>query len=171
LTSVKKTPCVRKQFPKKFAGRQKSPTFASSNSESAVDTKDNILLIKERKGIKMKRLFMVVVAMLSMTMTFAENENAANLNNAEAYNMTVNMKKLGQALNLSKDQVESFAEIHKTFSAEMMFAAQASGEERQKMVDKAIGKDLAYMNYILSHDQYRRYVMLLNITLINRGLK
>jgi len=114
---------------------------------------------------------MVVVAMLSMTMTFAENENAANLNNAEAYNMTVNMKKLGQALNLSKDQVESFAEIHKTFSAEMMFAAQASGEERQKMVDKAIGKDLAYMNYILSHDQYRRYVMLLNTTLINRGLK
>ena len=114
---------------------------------------------------------MVVVAMLSMTMTFAENENAANLNNAEAYNMTVNMKKLGQALNLSKDQVESFAELHKTFSAEMMFAAQASGEERQKMVDKAIGKDLAYMNYILSHDQYRRYVMLLNITLINRGLK
>ncbi len=119
----------------------------------------------------MKRLFMVVVAMLSMTMTFAENENAANLNNAEAYNMTVNMKKLGQALNLSKDQVESFAEIHKTFSAEMMFAAQATGEERQKMVDKAIGKDLAYMNYILSQNQYRKYVMLLNMTLINRGLK
>jgi hypothetical protein len=114
---------------------------------------------------------MVVVAMLSMTMTFAENENAANLNNAEAYNMTVNMKKLGQALNLSKDQVESFAEIHKTFSAEMMFAAQATGEERQKMVDKAIGKDLAYMNYILSQNQYRKYVMLLNMTLINRGLK
>ncbi|MBQ2210253.1 MAG: hypothetical protein II404_09860 [Prevotella sp.] len=119
----------------------------------------------------MKRLFMVVVAMLSMTMTFAENENAANVNNTEAYNMTVNMKKLGQALNLSKDQVESFAEIHKTFSAEMQFAAQASGEEREKMVNKAIGKDLAYMDYILNRDQYRRYVMLLNMTLHNRGLK
>lgn len=119
----------------------------------------------------MKRLFMVVVAMLSMTMTFAENENAANLNNTEAYNMTVNMKKLGQALNLSKDQVESFAEIHKTFNAEMQFAAQASGEERENMVNKAIGKDLAYMNYILSRDQYRKYLMLLNVTLINRGLK
>ena len=119
----------------------------------------------------MKRLFLVVVAMLSMTMTFAENENAANLNNTEAYNMTVNMKKLGQALNLSKDQVESFAEIHKTFSAEMVFAAQAQGEEREKMVDKAIKKDLAYMGYILNRDQYRRYVMLLNMTLVNRGLK
>ena len=119
----------------------------------------------------MKRLFLVVVAMLSMTMTFAENENAANLNNAEAYNMTVNMKKLAQALNLSKDQVESFNEIHKTFSAEMQFAAQATGEERAKMVDKAIKKDLAYMDYILNNDQYRRYVMLLNMTLVNRGLK
>ncbi len=119
----------------------------------------------------MKRLFMVMVAMLSMTMTFAENEGAANLNNAEAYNMTVNMKKLGQALNLSKDQIESFSEIHKTFSAEMQFAAQASGEEREAMVKKAIDKDLAYMNYILSENQYRRYVLLLNMTLVNRGLR
>ena len=120
----------------------------------------------------MKRLFMVVVAMLSLTMTFAENETAANLNTTEAYNMqSVNMSKLSQALNLSKDQMESFAEIHKTFSAELLFAAQSTGEERQKMVDNAIKKDLAYMNYILSHDQYRRYVMLLNITLLNRGLR
>ena len=120
----------------------------------------------------MKRLFMVVVAMLSMTMTFAENETAANLNATEAYDMqSANMKKLGMALNLSKDQVESFAEIHKTFSAEMLFAAQTVGDERQKMVEKAIRKDLAYMNYILSSDQYRKYVMLLNMTLMNRGIK
>lgn len=120
----------------------------------------------------MKRLFMVVVAMLSMTMTFAENETAANLNATEAYDMqSVNMKKLGMALNLSKDQVESFAEIHKTFSAEMLFAAQTVGDERQKMVEKAIKKDLAYMNYILSSEQYHKYVMLLNMTLTNRGIK
>ena len=120
----------------------------------------------------MKRLFMVVVAMLSMTMTFAENETAANLNATEAYDMqSVNMKKLGMALNLSKDQEESFAEIHKTFSAEMLFAAQSTGDERQKMVEKAIKKDLAYMNYILSSEQYHKYVMLLNMTLVNRGIK
>ena len=120
----------------------------------------------------MKRLFMVVVAMLSMTMTFAENETASNLNTTEAYDLkTVNMHKLGLALNLSKDQVESFAEIHKTFSAELLFASQASGDERQKMMDKAINKDLAYMNYILSPEQYHKYLMLLNVTLVNRGLK
>ena len=119
----------------------------------------------------MKRLFMVVVAMLSMTMTFAENESATSLNSTEAYNMTVNMNKLSQALSLSKDQIESVAEVHKTFSAEMLFAAQANGDERQTMVDKAIKKDLAWMDYILNREQYHKYVMLLNITLVNRGLK
>jgi hypothetical protein len=53
----------------------------------------------------------------------------------------------------------------------MMFAAQYGKDERTKMVDKAINKDLAYMNYILSRDQYRKYVMLLNVTMLNRGLK
>ncbi len=119
----------------------------------------------------MKRLFLTMVAVLSMTMTFAENENAANANNTEAYNLTVNMKKLAQALALAKDQVESVAEIHKTFAAEMMFAAQSKGEERDKMVEKAIKKDLAYMDYILNKEQYHKYVLLLNMTLLNRGLR
>ena len=116
-------------------------------------------------------MILTIVAMLSMTMTFAENENMNALNTTEAYDMTVNMKKLSQALGLSKDQVEGVAEVHKTFSAEMMFAAQSKGEERNKMVEKAINKDLAYMDYILSDEQYRKYVMLLNVTLYNRGLR
>ena len=109
-----------------------------------------------------------MVALMSMTMTFAENEG---MNATEAYDMTVNMKKLSQALGLTMDQVESVAEVHKTFSSEMMFAAQYGKDERTKMVEKAVNKDLAYMNYILNKDQYRKYVMLLNMTLINRGLK
>ena len=119
----------------------------------------------------MKRLFLTMVAVLSMTMTFAENENAASLNSTEAYNMTVNMNKLAKALNLTTDQYEGVAENHKTFAAEMMFAAQSKGEERNKMVEKAVKKDLAYMDYVLSKDQYRKYVKLLNVTLLNRGLR
>jgi hypothetical protein len=116
----------------------------------------------------MKKIVLTLVALMSMTTIFAENEG---MNTTEAYNMTVNMKNLARTLNLSKDQVESVAEVHKTFSSEMMFAAQYGKEERTKMVEKAINKDLAYMNYILNKDQYRKYVMLLNMTLVNRGLK
>ena len=116
----------------------------------------------------MKKIVLTLVALMSMTMTFAENEG---MNTTEAYNMTVNMKMLARTLNLSQDQIESVAEVHKTFSSEMVFAAQYGKEERTKMVDKAINKDLAYMNYILNKDQYHKYVMLLNVTLANRGLK
>ena len=116
----------------------------------------------------MKKIVLTLVALMSMTTIFAENEG---MNTTEAYNMTVNMKNLARTLNLSKDQVESVAEVHKTFSSEMVFAAQYGKEERTKMVEKAVNKDLAYMNYILNKDQYRKYVMLLNTTLTNRGLK
>jgi hypothetical protein len=116
----------------------------------------------------MKKIVLTLVALMSMTTIYAENEG---MNTTEAYNMTVNMKNLARTLNLSKDQVESVAEVHKTFSSEMVFAAQYGKEERTKMVEKAVNKDLAYMNYILNKDQYRKYVMLLNTTLTNRGLK
>lgn len=119
----------------------------------------------------MKKIVLTLVALMSMTMTFAENERAAELNTTEAYNMTVNMKKLSQALKLNKDQIEAVTEIHKTFSAEMMFAAQYGKEERSQLVEKAINKDLAYMNYILNREQYRNYLTLLNVTLANRGLR
>ena len=116
----------------------------------------------------MKKIVLTLVALMSMTTIFAENEG---MNTTEAYNMTVNMKMLARTLNLSQDQVESVTEVHKTFSSEMVFAAQYGKEERSKMVEKAVNKDLAYMNYILNKDQYRKYVMLLNTTLVNRGLK
>ena len=119
----------------------------------------------------MKKIVLTVVAMLSMTFAFAENENMNSVNNAEAYNLTVNMNQLSKALNLEADQVEAVAEIHKTFCAEMMFATQYGKDERNARVDAAIRKDLGYMNYVLNKDQYKKYVMLLNVTMANRGLK
>lgn len=118
----------------------------------------------------MKRLFLVVVAMLSMTMTFAENENANSVNNVAAYDMKVNIRKLGEVLGLTYDQMESVSDIHRTFCGEMMVASQANKDERDGLVKKAVAKDLKYMNYILNREQYRKYLMLLNATLNNRGL-
>ena len=127
--------------------------------------------LKKERVTKMKRLFLTVVAMLSMTLTFAENENMNSVNTAEAYNLSVNIHQLSKALGLADDQVEAVAEIHKTFCSEMMFATQYGKEERDARVDAAIKKDLGFMNYILNRDQYRKYVMLLNVTMVNRGLK
>ena len=107
--------------------------------------------VKKRKGKKMKRLFLMTVAMLSMTMTFAETKNAANVNVVnesveETYDMTVNMRKLSVALGLTLDQIEAVETVHNTFNAEMQFAAQyTTKEERDAQVKKAIEKDVKWV--------------------------
>ena len=118
----------------------------------------------------MKRLFLTVVAALALTATYAKDEKANNVNNANAYDMTVNMSKLGDALKLTVDQMESVADVHKTFCGGMLIASKAKEEERKELMNKAITKDLRYMHYLLNDKQYRTYVMLLNTTLNNRGL-
>lgn len=118
----------------------------------------------------MKRLILTVVAVLSLTATFAKDEKANNVNNANAYDMSVNMNKLSDALKLTIDQQESVADVHRTFCGEMLVASQANEEDRKALMNKAINKDLKYMHYLLNDKQYRTYVMLLNTTLNNRGL-
>lgn len=116
----------------------------------------------------MKKIMVLAVAMFAMaTATFAAEEET---NATAAYNMNVKMSSLADALSLNIDQVEAVADVHKNFTADMMNAATAKGEERSAMI-KAVLKDLKYMHVILNNSQYRKYVMLLNTTLINRGLK
>lgn len=126
----------------------------------------------KQKGKKiMKKMMMTLVALMTILMAFAANENAKNTNVTAAYDMRVNYRSLANALNLSADQLESVKDIHSTFCVEMMNAANASKEEQAQFVDKAVAKDLKYMRYVLGNDQYRKYVMLLNATMNNRGLR
>ena len=117
----------------------------------------------------MKKIMIMAVAMFAMaTTTFAAEENT---NATAAYNMNIKMGSLASALSLNIDQAEAVADVHKNFTADMMNAATATVEDRAAMIDKAIIKDLKYMHSILNDAQYRKYVMLLNVTLVNRGLK
>ena len=109
----------------------------------------------------MKKLMILAVALFSMTTTFAADENASATTATAAFNMNVNMNSLAEAV----------ADVHKNFTADMMNAAVAAGDDRKAMIDKAINKDLKYMHVILSNTQYRKYLMLLNVTLVNRGIK
>ena len=119
----------------------------------------------------MKRLFLTVVAVLSMTMTFAEDEKLNNVESAKAYNMEVNYGKLADFLGLSSYQLEAVQDIHTSFCADMLNAANANLDERASMVNGAVEKDLKYMRNVLTGDQFRKYLMLLNVTFNNRGIE
>ena len=126
--------------------------------------------VKKRKGKKMKKMILTMIAMLSMTTAFAEGENAANVDSMEAYDLNINMNKLSMALNLADDQKEAVAEIHHTFASELMFAAQYSNADRERLVARAIDNDVKWMRYVLNDEQMHTYLKLLNATIINRGL-
>ena len=115
-------------------------------------------------------MILTMVAMLSMTTAFAEGENAASVENMEAYDLNINMNKLSKALNLADDQKEAVAEIHHTFASELMFAAEYGKNDRKAMVARAIDNDVKWMRYVLNEDQMHTYLKLLNTTINNRGL-
>ena len=119
----------------------------------------------------MKKIVLMLVAMLTVTVANAENEDKQAVQAASAYDMSVNMRRLGVALGLTIDQMEAVQDIHHQFCNEMMLAAQATADEREQLVEQAVKKDVRYMRYILDKNQYRNYLILLNTTLSNRGLR
>ncbi len=52
----------------------------------------------------------------------------------------------------------------------MNFAAQYGEIEREALVKRAIDNDVKWMRYVLTDTQMRKYLVLLNTTLNNRGL-
>ena len=115
-------------------------------------------------------MILTMVAMLMMTTAFAENENTTEVSNLEAYDMNINMNKLSNALNLSEDQKEAVENIHYVFNTEMMYAAKYGSTDRDAIVKRAIDTDIKRMRRVLNAEQMKKYLMLLNITLNNRGL-
>lgn len=120
----------------------------------------------------MKKIVLTLVAMLSMTAAFAENEKTEAVNYVQAYDMNINMNSLAQALGLSFDQQDVVEDVNRIFNAELKNAAVAStADERKALFDKAVAKDLKNLRAVLSDLQYRKYVMLLNVTFTNRGVR
>ena len=113
----------------------------------------------------MKKIVLTLVAMMTITMANAENEEKNAVQAVNAYDMTVNMRKLAVALGLTLDQMEAVQDIHHQFCNEMLLASQAESDEREKLVNQAVKKDVQYMRYILEDKQYRKYLLLLNTTL------
>ncbi len=114
---------------------------------------------------------MSLMVMMTMTMAFAENEEGNATNSANAYDISVNMHSLSRTLNLSSDQYEFVEDVMHAFSAELQNVATATEDERQPMISKIVNKNLAATRSILTKAQYHKYLMLLNVTLNNRGLK
>ena len=108
--------------------------------------------------------------MMSMTSAFADNEENNSVNSTNAYEMNISMHSLGRTLNLNRDQYDFVEDAINAFCADMMSIATTDNADRKAMIRSAVQKNLSYTHGILNKAQFRKYVMLLNATLNNRGL-
>ena len=118
----------------------------------------------------MKKIVLAIVAMLSMTMAKAENENLNTTNATSAYAFYVNMKSLSRALLLSSDQFDAVSGIQNTFNIEMMNAATADRSDRTELTKTAGKHCLRHLSQVLDREQMRKYISILNATFNNRGI-
>lgn len=120
----------------------------------------------------MKKIILTVAMVMATCFpVVAEETKTSELNNVEAYDINVNINSLARYLELSQDQLSIVEDIQMAFSDGVRYAAIMPTDERRKnMIDNAIEYDLQNMKYVLSKEQYKRYLKVLNQTLINRGI-
>ena len=119
-----------------------------------------------------KFVFMVALMLATNTANILAGENSVNeTENVENYCIHVNEKSLSKSLCMSKDQMEICSDVIKEFENDMVFASSnAKGESRKAVTRNAIMKNMRSMKMFLDEAQYKKYVLILNTTLVNRGI-
>ena len=108
----------------------------------------------------MKRLGLTLVAALCLAAsTFA----AGNQPTTAKWEGNINITKLSKYLNLDSNQHDEVANICEYFT-EQMERATNSKKNQEKLLRNAVYGNLKLMKKVLTPDQYRKYVTLLNVT-------
>lgn len=129
-----------------------------------------------------KILFLFAMLMMMSVPTFADDvsaiEKVSDQKSTELqsitdkYDFTVNYERVESCLELYPYQIEYFEQFFDMFKHDMIQAsAKSDAYDQKNIVRKSVDKNLRLMRTILEYGQYKKYVLLINTTLINRGLK
>ena len=122
----------------------------------------------------MKKIILTVVAIMSMTFCFAETEKTENkqsVNSVEAFDLSFDVRRLADKLQLTSEQIEAVQAISASLNQELASAAQAGRFDQMIQTEKAIRKDARNMRRVLNDKQYNTYMMLLGTTIRNQRMK
>ena len=130
----------------------------------------------------MKKLVLTMVALMTMSFSYAETNSFKAENNVEnflmgfmknqdtRFDMSVDMRRLADKLDLTEDQMEVVEVIQDNFTEEMQSLASVRGPRQRHLVHQAVRKDIYQMQRILNDKQFSTYMMLLGATLQNKHL-
>lgn len=116
----------------------------------------------------MKKIALTFVAMMMMTISYAETEKSHEAANVQETGLTFDLRRLAVTLDLNEDQMEAVKIISDNLNDELATATTAHWFERHALVEKAIRKDERHMRIVLNDTQYKTYMKLLRATLRNK---
>ena len=129
----------------------------------------------------MRKIVLTLALLFSLSMsTFADNEPVINridsvnvsINNIYNYQpfFRCNYRRVGVYLGTTLEQLKDMEFGMEQFNKDMLFASESDNEySRNIIIHNAIKKHIHYMKYTLDEKQYKKYLMLFNVTLQNRG--
>jgi len=122
----------------------------------------------------MRKLFFIaaMALMVSSAATAQESElsNLATETPAIDFSFSVNNNSLSRYLNLDENQDEQMKYIVDRFDNDLRFVAWSKEVKRPERFMKALTYNLSATHKVLNDAQYRKYLILLNNTLKNKGL-
>ena len=115
----------------------------------------------------MRKLIMAVAVLgMSATMNFAKAQCVNEYGNKEPF--AVEFSRLSSYLGLAPYQMEEVLNINDYFVQEQRKSLSKDLKRQDERLQKAVYGNLKLMKEALTADQYRKYVILLNVTNNNR---
>lgn len=119
----------------------------------------------------MKKVLLTVVAVMTMTVSFAQPRHFRHAEKAESYELNFDQRRLAVKLGLTDYQMEAMEAIHNNYNDQVASAASARGFQRTAMLHNAVRKDMNDMRRILNDEQFKTYMLLIGTTLQNQHLQ
>ena len=117
----------------------------------------------------MRKLIMAVAVLgMSATMNFAKAQCVNEYGNKEPF--AVEFSRLSSYLGLAPYQMEEVLNINDYFVQEQRKSLSKDLKRQDERLQKAVYGNLKLMKEALTADQYRKYVILLNVTTNNNRL-
>lgn len=117
----------------------------------------------------MRKLIMAVAVLgMSATMNFAKAQCVNEYGNKEPF--AVEFSRLSSYLGLAPYQMEEVLNINDYFVQEQRKSLSKDLKRQDERLQKAVYGNLKLMKEVLTADQYRKYVILLNVTNNNNRL-
>lgn len=115
----------------------------------------------------MKRFFLSVAMILALTTVGFAQQNKLEISD---WNMEARLPKLSRYLELNAGQYDDVANAIEFFSDKMKSSKYSKKNRQVKYLKEAVYGNLKLMKGTLSQAQYKKYLLLLNCELKNRGL-